>query len=194
MTDKDLNKERFISLLKTTNRAGVDNIIAWLESTDFFEAPASTQYHENYTGGLCEHSLKVYDTFETLHKTFNFNININSIILMSLLHDVCKANCYTKEKKNVKIGQNWTQVDYWKFDDNNPIGHGHKSVILLQQFGLTLNDLEIQSIITHMNGYDTSDLFSASNVYNKNDLTIWLHVADFIATYKDLLKSEAKIV
>lgn len=185
MTDKDLNKERFISLLKTTNRAGVDKIIAWLESTDFFEAPASTQYHENYTGGLCEHSLKVYDTFELLHKSFNFNININSIILMSLLHDVCKANCYTKEKKNVKIGQNWTQVDYWKFDDSNPIGHGHKSVILLQQFGLTLNDLEIQSIITHMNGYDKSDLFNASNVYNKDDKTIWLHVADFIATYKD---------
>ena len=185
MTNKDLNKERFISLLKTTNRAGIDKIITWLESTDFFEAPASTQYHENYTGGLCEHSLKVYDTFEILHKTFDINMNISSIILMSLLHDVCKANCYTKEKKNVKIGQNWTQVDYWKFDDDNPLGHGHKSVILLQQHGLTLNDLEIQSIITHMNGYDKSDLFNASNVYNKNDLTIWLHVADFIATYKD---------
>lgn len=185
MTDTVYNKERFIALLKTTNRAGVDKIIAWLESTDFFEAPASTQYHENYTGGLCEHSLKVYDMFKKLNKAFNLDINTNSIILMSLLHDVCKANCYTKEKKNVKIGQNWTQVDYWKFDDNNPIGHGHKSVILLQQFGLTLNDLEIQSIITHMNGYDKSDLFNASNVYNKNDLTIWLHVADFIATYKD---------
>ena len=185
MTDAVYNKERFITLLKTTNRAGIDNIITWLESTDFFEAPASTQYHENYTGGLCEHSLKVYDTLERLNKEFDIGIDYKSRIIMSLLHDVCKANVYTKEKKNVKIGQNWTQVDYWKFDDNNPIGHGHKSVILLQQFGLTLNDLEIQSIITHMNGYDKSDLFNASNVYNKNDLTIWLHVADFIATYKD---------
>ena len=93
MTDVGSNKERFITLLQTTNRTGVDKIIAWLESTDFFEAPASTQYHENYVGGLCEHSLKVYDTFETLHKTFNFDINITSIILMSLLHDVCKVNC-----------------------------------------------------------------------------------------------------
>ena len=42
MTDTVYNKERFITLLKTTNRAGVDKIIAWLESTDFFEAPAST--------------------------------------------------------------------------------------------------------------------------------------------------------
>ena len=185
MTDTAYNKERFITLLKTTNRAGVDKIIAWLESTDFFEAPASTQYHENYTGGLCEHSLKVYDTFETLHKTFNLDININSIIIMSLLHDVCKANCYHKEKKNVKIGQNWTQIDYWKFDDENPIGHGHKSVIILLKEGFSLTDLEINSIISHMNGYDKSDLFNSSNIYNKDDKTIWLHVADFIATYKD---------
>lgn len=185
MTDTELNKQRFIALLKTTNRAGIDKIISYLESTDFFEAPASTQYHENYTGGLCEHSLKVYDSFETLHKAFNLDININSIIIMSLLHDICKANCYHKEKKNVKIGQNWTQIDYWKFDDENPIGHGHKSVIILLKEGLSINDFEINSIISHMNGYDKSDLFNSSNLYNKDDKTIWLHVADFIATYKD---------
>ncbi len=185
MTDTELNKQRFIALLKTTNRAGVDKIIAYLETTDFFEAPASTQYHENYTGGLCEHSLKVYDIFETLQKTFNLDININSIIIMSLLHDICKAGCYHKEKKNVKIGQNWTQIDYWKFDDENPIGHGHKSVVILLKEGFSLNDLEINSIISHMNGYDKSDLFNSSNLYNKDDKTIWLHVADFIATYKD---------
>ena len=185
MTDTELNKQRFIALLKTTNRAGVDKIIQYLETTDFFEAPASTQYHENYAGGLCEHSLKVYDTFEKLHKAFNLDININSIIIMSLLHDVCKAGCYYKEKKNVKIGQNWTQIDYWKFDDENPIGHGHKSVIILLKEGFSLTDLEINSIISHMNGYDTSDLFNSSNIYNKDDKTIWLHVADFIATYKD---------
>ena len=185
MTDTVYNKERFIALLKTTNRAGVDKIIEYLETTDFFEAPASTQYHENYTGGLCEHSLKVYDTFEKLYKAFDLDININSIIIMSLLHDVCKAGCYHKEKKNVKIGQNWTQIDYWKFDDENPIGHGHKSVIILLKEGFSLTDLEINSIISHMNGYDKSDLFNSSNIYNKDDKTVWLHVADFIATYKD---------
>ena len=183
MTDKDLNKERFITLLQTTNRAGVDKIIAWLESTDFFEAPASTQYHENYTGGLCEHSLKVYDTFLKLKDTFKLDISEESIAVMSLLHDVCKIDCYHKEKKNVKIGQNWTQVDYWKFDDANPIGHGHKSVILLQSKGLKLTDLEINSIISHMNGYEESKYFSASNVYSKDNLTLWLHVADLISAY-----------
>ena len=183
MTNTEENKVRFINLLKSTNRTSIENVIDWLESTDFFEAPASTQYHENYTGGLCEHSLKVYDTFEKLHQAFNLDININSIIIMSLLHDVCKAGCYHKEKKNVKIGQNWTQVDYWKFDDNNPIGHGHKSVIEIQKTGFILTDLEINSIVAHMNGYEESKYFSASNVYSKDNLTLWLHVADLISAY-----------
>lgn len=183
MTNTEENKFRFITLLKSTNRTGIENVIDWLESTDFFEAPASTQYHENYTGGLCEHSLKVYDTLERLNKEFDIGIDYKSRIIMSLLHDVCKANVYFKEKKNVKIGQNWTQVDYWKFDDNNPIGHGHKSVILLQSKGLKLTDLEINSIISHMNGYEESKYFSASNVYSKDNLTIWLHVADLISAY-----------
>lgn len=183
MIDTESNKCTFINLLKSTNRSGINNVIEWLKSTDFFEAPASTIYHENYAGGLCEHSLKVYDTFKKLHKTFDLDININSIIIMSLLHDVCKAGCYHKEKKNVKIGQNWTQVDYWKFDDSNPIGHGHKSVILLQYKGLKLTDLEINSIISHMNGYEESKYFSASNVYSKDNLTLWLHVADLISAY-----------
>lgn len=185
MTDVDANKTRFIELLKSTNRTGVLNFINWLETTDFFEAPASTQYHENYVGGLCEHSLKVYDTLERLHEEFEFDIDYKSRIIMALLHDICKIDCYIKEKKNVKIGQNWTQVDYWKYDDKNPIGHGHKSVITIINEGLKLNDIEINSIISHMNGYDKSDMFNASNIYNKNELTIWLHVADFIATYKD---------
>ena len=185
MTNKDLNKERFISLLTTTNRAGVDKIIAWLESTDFFEAPASTMYHENYTGGLCEHSLKVYDNMVKLKQEFKFDIDDEQIIIMTLLHDVCKVNTYTKDKKNQKIGQNWVTVDFWKRNDDYPIGHGQKSIILIQKTGFILTDLEILSIAAHMNGYDKSDLFNASNIYDKNELTIWLHLADMIATYKD---------
>ena len=40
-------------------RPGVDKLIAWLETTDFFKAPASTKFHGNYEGGLLAHSLYV---------------------------------------------------------------------------------------------------------------------------------------
>ena len=179
------NKNNYIKLLKSTNRYKIENVIDWLESTDFFEAPASTIYHENYTGGLCEHSLKVYDNMVKLKQEFKFDIDDEQIIIMALLHDVCKANTYIKDKKNQKIGQNWVTVDYWKRNDDYPIGHGQKSIILIQKTGFVLTDLEILSIVAHMNGYDKSDLFNASNIYDKNELTIWLHLADMIATYKD---------
>ena len=34
-------KTQFLQLLRSTNRQGVENVIAWLNQSDFFEAPAS---------------------------------------------------------------------------------------------------------------------------------------------------------
>ena len=36
------NKERFIELLRSTKREGIEKLIDFLEKTDFFTAPAST--------------------------------------------------------------------------------------------------------------------------------------------------------
>ena len=53
-------KEEFITLLKSTNREGIENLLNFLERSDFYTAPASTRFHGNYEGGLLEHSMKVY--------------------------------------------------------------------------------------------------------------------------------------
>ena len=43
------NKERFIEIFTSQiHRPGAAELLEWLESTDFFEAPASTHYH-----GMC---------------------------------------------------------------------------------------------------------------------------------------------
>ena len=62
------NKERFIELLRSTGRAGVDNVISNLNDLGFFEAPASTVFHLNTPGGLLQHSLNVYDEAVVLAK------------------------------------------------------------------------------------------------------------------------------
>jgi len=55
------NKKRFIELLLSTKREGMDKLVNYLENeTDFFEAPASTKYHSSYVGGLLIHSLNVF--------------------------------------------------------------------------------------------------------------------------------------
>ena len=56
MENRETFKELFNAWVK---RPGAAELLAWLESTDFFEAPASTKYHGAYPGGLLEHSLNV---------------------------------------------------------------------------------------------------------------------------------------
>lgn len=63
------NKERFIELLRSTKREGIEKLIDFLEKTDFFTAPASTRFHSSYEGGLLQHSLNVYDCLAGLGTT-----------------------------------------------------------------------------------------------------------------------------
>ena len=51
-------KEEFIELLRSTKREGIENLLNFLEKSDFYTAPASTRFHGNYEGGLLEHSMK----------------------------------------------------------------------------------------------------------------------------------------
>ena len=52
--------EEFRKLLNSINRDGMNNLINFIEKTDFYTAPASTRFHGSYDGGLLEHSMKVY--------------------------------------------------------------------------------------------------------------------------------------
>ena len=54
-------KEEFLKILKEIKREGIEELINFLEKSDFFRAPASTRYHGSKEGGLVEHSLKVYE-------------------------------------------------------------------------------------------------------------------------------------
>ena len=58
---KQKMKEEFLNLLRKVNREGIEDIINFLEKSDFFKAPASTRFHGDHEGGLVEHSLKVYE-------------------------------------------------------------------------------------------------------------------------------------
>ena len=100
------NKAKIIELLKSTNRPGMDRLISWIETTDFFEAPASTKYHLHCKGGLAKHSLNVYERLKAKVDCGLVNLKPETIIITSLLHDLCKANYYTVDYRNKKV---------WKF-------------------------------------------------------------------------------
>ncbi|GHV43641.1 hypothetical protein FACS189490_13840 [Clostridia bacterium] len=92
-------------------RDGINNLIRWLESTDFFTAPASTRFHGNYAGGLVEHSVNVYNNLLKLNDVYKLSDNPETLAIISLFHDVTKANCYKEDFRNVKnYNGKWEKV------------------------------------------------------------------------------------
>ena len=142
------NKERFIELYKTNiKRPGSEKLLEYLLSphSDFFEAPASARFHGSYDGGLLEHSLNVYDCLkdylqrERVKDTYQMNYSEETIAIVSLLHDLCKINCYKKGTRNVKKDGQWIQVPNYEYDDQLPyeLGGGVSAYADLQYRHIT---------------------------------------------------------
>lgn len=181
-------EEEFINLLKTVNRNGMDKLIEYIKKTDFFKAPASTRFHGNYEGGLLEHSLNVYNLLKEKlsQKPYVDIVNASSdtIILVTLLHDLCKANYYTVDYRNKKNADGiWVKEPYYAVNDTIPYGHGEKSVMMISKF-IELSMEEMYAIRWHMGFTEPKELYSTiSTVYEKYPLALALHEADLEATY-----------
>ena len=171
------NKEQFISLLKSTNRQGVDGCIQELENLGFFTAPASTVFHLNNEGGLVEHSLnvckvalKVRETMIEFDSSLENKLPKDSVIIAALLHDMCKADIYKKATKWQKDSKGqWVGYDGYDVDYSNlPLGHGEKSVIMALQSGLKLTKDEILAIRWHMHAWELPfQSYEAKSCLNK---------------------------
>ncbi len=155
------HREQFISLLKSTSLDDVDGIVKDLGDMGFFTAPASMKNHLCYEGGLMIHSLNVYEAAMKLKEAFApvrpdvfDKVTDESIIIASLLHDVCKATSYYK-----KTGSRYEmgEAEYGFNNNDLPIGHGEKSVIMLLRMGVGLTDAEICAIRWHMGPWAVND-------------------------------------
>ena len=128
-------KEEFIQIYnQNIKREGADKLLQWLESTDFFNCPASTRFHNNFEGGLVDHSVKVYHRLKKIVADEKMNVSNESIAIIALLHDVCKANIYKIDYRNVKRDGEWVKEPYFTVDDALPYGHGEKSVYIINGF------------------------------------------------------------
>ncbi len=87
------------------HRDGADKLLEWLKNSDFFAAPASAKYHGNHEGGLCEHSVNVFNRLVEVWHTNHLGEpieNAETIAICGLLHDLCKVNFYVTSIRNVK--------------------------------------------------------------------------------------------
>lgn len=176
-------KERFEKIARTfIKREGIEKLLAKLEKTDFYTAPASTKYHDAEEFGLVKHSIRVFSELDCDVDGQGFNKE--SIAIVALFHDLCKLGYYTTEMRNKKDEKGkWIQVPFYTVDDKFPMGHGEKSVIMLLQY-MTLTTEEMMAIRWHMSGFEPKENYQyLSKAYSEFPLAVYLHVADLKATY-----------
>ena len=181
MTDK----ERFLELCGQIKRDGIDKLLDWLDKSDFYTAPASSRFHGAYSGGLLKHSLNVYDELKRLLSIYpDISVSEETIIIVSLFHDLCKANFYTVEKRNRKNEAGvWESYDAYSIKERFCFGgHGSKSVYLVQHF-IDLTPEEAVAINCHMGSWEEGAAKYAGSAFEHFPIAWLVHVADESATY-----------
>jgi hypothetical protein len=233
------NRERIITLWREVNRPGIEDLISFLETSDFFEAPCSINHHLAKVGGLAEHSLNVYELLA--EKAHQYGLWLESINISALAHDFCKINYFKpggdqcsepqfnflkslladkkalidKEslgklldivlldgavKRDIPAAQATVLIEWlknkpgspipempisWSYEDREPLGHGEKSLIILQRF-IKLELYEMLAIRWHMGAWDLSDVYGKyafNEAVKVHPLVILLQTADLEATH-----------
>ena len=192
--------ERFRALFSEIKRPGAEKLLEYLESSDFYTAPASTRFHSCHEGGLLEHSINVCDCLikkrdNPIWKDILCEISTESLLICSLLHDVCKIDYYVQEWKNKKVYSetgskqdaqgryDWQTVPGYTVDEKLPYGHGEKSVYIINGF-MRLNREESLAIRFHMGFTEPKEMWGAlGKAIEQFPLVLALHEADLEATY-----------
>jgi hypothetical protein len=175
-------RKEILSILSGTNRKGMDNLCRFLETSDFFTAPASTKFHLSGEGGLAEHSWNVYTIFKEKIAHYKLNLADDSVAICGLLHDVCKINVYKKGKKNVKENGKWIEKEVWEFKEDFPYGHGEKSTYLIQKY-IELSEEEALIVRWHMGFTEPKDIWRTFNeAVHKFPAVMALHCSDLEAS------------
>lgn len=159
-----------------------------MEKSDFYRAPCSTEFHLAKEGGLALHSINVTTLLQEKVERYDLDQRYSSdtIAICGLCHDICKANFYIKGKKNIKEGEKWIKKEVWIVKDQFPMGHGEKSVSILQDF-IQLSQPEKLAIRWHMLAFDPGIRFQYPSGYafreaSKEPLVVLLFTADYEAS------------
>jgi len=181
----------FEKYLRKTKREGIENLIEFIKKSDFYTAPASTRYHSSCPGGLLQHSINVYECLLNKKKTSTLwshvleDIEEESLIIIALLHDICKTYFYTTSWRNAKNEETgkWEKVPYYTVEDKIPYGHGEKSVMMIEEY-IKLKPIERYAIRWHMGFTEPKENYnSLSAAITKYPIILAMHEADLEATY-----------
>ena len=163
----------------------------------FLEDPASAKYHGNWEGGLLEHSLRVLwyacklEWFISGAAIQNadsllpgvLDTDTRWIVPACLLHDLCKAGTYKKERSPY----NTAQFVYKSKSGLTLLGHGEESLKRIVEHFPDLPESWALAVRWHMGAYQIADqnIPYMTNAIKKHGAVLLLQTADMLAGIRD---------
>ena len=132
------------------------------------------------------YSYKVYEILCEKVKNCSIDIKVSeeTLIIIGLLHDLCKVNFYKIDYRNAKNERGeWEKVPYYTVEDTIPYGHGEKSVMMITEY-IKLSSEEKYAIRWHMGFSEPKETYGTlGQAWKKYPLGLLLNEADLEATY-----------
>ena len=147
-------KAKVLELLSEINRPGIDKVVEFLNTSNYFTS-ARCYRHHRCKHGLMMHSLEVLDV---MLKNNKFGISRESIIILALFHDLGKATINGKE-----IGSGM---------------HPSRSIAILNECRFELREDEQRAILNHHPGKNILKMAAALG----NPHQLLLHIGDCTST------------
>lgn len=194
----ELFKKVYSELVRRENG---DKLLNFIVKSDYFKAPASTRFHSSEEGGLVKHSLLVmYCLFSKLTnpvwKPLLEKHSDDTLVLVSLCHDLCKTYFYNQTWKNTKVycedgdkkdagGKfKWETLPGYECKDIYPFGHGEKSAYFIMKVGVDMSCEEYAAVRWHMGfSLPKEDYIALGNAMDKYPLVLALYEADLEASH-----------
>ncbi len=181
------SKERFDKLFSLINREGKDKLLEYLNESEYFTAPCSSQFHGSKEGGLLEHSVNVADLMLDISDTLNYfdKEMIESIIIVGLFHDIGKSGYYGKPNyvENIlKTTKKRSEAKPYEVNkDLLKIPHEITGIHILSKL-IQLTEEEVFAILHHNGAYGAT-WYELKN--SERPLQMILHFADMWASRVD---------
>lgn len=165
---------------------GGADLCNYLESRGFFAAPASAKYHLAYSGGLCTHSMNVYDELVKLVEMRHLPYSYDTLAKVALCHDLYKADLYEEYMRNEKQDGKWISVAAYRTrepSDRYIVGDGGLTSYMIASQYLSLTDEEIVALCNYGHVINLRNYPECAPLLEKYPLALLLHEADMVATY-----------
>ena len=175
------NKQYVRDSLLSTKRAGMEDLIRYMEECGFFEAPCSSQFHLATKFGLVHHTRNVMVTAERIGVTLLGGAEYikiqESVIIAAGLHDLGKMGQFEKQLYTPKLLKDGSvgKVPYEQNKDLLPVDHEIRSIAIASMF-IDLTEEEQFAILYHNGLYGTVGRYSLQG--KETQLYLIVHTAD----------------